>query len=223
MKDIPVIVISSSEKGVGKTTIALNLSAALWADDYKVAILSTDSIYENFIKQRELLNKKNRLKLPFPQIISDIKTAKDIDVIVADIPSEKNEEYAEIFSSAHTLITVISNQEKDSWLSGSSYINLIWDAKKNIAAKGIKYLNWIVVPNLLNMDDTSSLKNIETNAKKYGYRIASPIKKRASYQYINNGFCSADMTSSPYFKMTMSDVYARREILTLTDFLWQHK
>jgi hypothetical protein len=46
---------------------------------------------------------------------------------------------------------------------------------------------------------------------------------REAFCHIQDGFCAADMLLAPqFFKMTMADVYARREILTLTDFLWKN-
>lgn len=226
MTDIPVIVISSARAGAGKTTLALNLAAVLWQDNHEVFLFSGETGgFSDFLDKRRKLKKTN---LPMPQLIDDLAKAvpdkNKKQVIIAEIPSEQNDKYTSVFAQAHTLITVAADKEDINWPLSHPYINLIWNAKKDIAARGIKYLNWIVVANNKQeqTEDFSAL--VEQQAKRYGFRISETLRYREAYRRIGEGFCAADMMDKKSdFNVTMADVYARREILTLTDFLWQNK
>ncbi len=224
--ETPIIVISSPRKGTGKTTLALNLAAALWSDGYKVGLFAPQNPeVKQFMEQRQILRNQSRMDLPMPYLLekSDLLAdSSEKTVIIADIPTANAADYADIFAKAHTLITVGQTADDFDWQLTHPYVNLVWEAKKNIAARGIKYLNWIAVVNQT-VDDDGNIKNILQSAtKRYGFRIAEPLHDREAFRYIANGYCAADMANfRKLFKMSMSDVYARREILTLTDFLWQ--
>ncbi|MBR1825058.1 MAG: hypothetical protein IJ770_00525 [Alphaproteobacteria bacterium] len=228
MVDVPVIVISSSVAGVGKTTLALNLAAALWSDGYTVHLFAPhNETICNFLVQREKICVQSGGVLPMPAITDDISSVladSDKTVIIADIPTAENEQYAEVFAAAHTLITVARSPKDLQWELTHPYMNLVWETKKNVAARGIKYLNWIAVLNETDTPSQDTLGALKDAAKKYGFRIAEPVHTRDAFRYIENGYCAADMAKfRQLFKMSMTDVYARREILTLTDFLWQGK
>ncbi len=223
--ETPVIVISSSVKGTGKTTLALNLAAALWSDSYRVKLLAPHNPQvAQFMEQRQILREQSGIDLPMPELIADLNNiteSAEKSVIIADIPTENAADYASVFAKAHTLITVGKAVKDFDWPLSHPYINLIWEAKKNIAARGIKYLNWIVVLNQAE-DGVDIKQNLAVATKRFGFRVAEPLHDREAFRYIDNGYCAADMANfRKLFKMSMSDVYARREILTLTDFLWQ--
>lgn len=222
----PVIVISSAKKGVGKTTLALNLAAALWSDGYRVKLLAPQNATVNhFMEQRVNLRHQSRTDLPLPELIDAVTDLPEDDgktVIIADIPTDNANNYADVFAAAHTLITVGHEAKDFDWPLSHPYINLIWEAKKNIAARGIKYLNWIAVLNQAADDDSDIKSSLSGYTKRFGFRVAEPLHDREAFRYIENGYCAADMANfRKLFKMSMGDVYARREILTLTDFLWQ--
>ena len=226
MTDIPIIVISSSNVQTGKTTLALNLAAVLWSDGYDILLFAPhNKDIESFMQQREMLNKQSAVCLPMPQIIdsiSNIPEKQEKSVIIADIPTVENGQYRKIFSMAHTLISMGNDVEDLSWDFSDSYMEIIWQAKKDIAARGIKYLNWIAMLNNQENSDNEKILILQEKAKKYGYRIAEPLKFRNAYKYWQNGYCTADMAKfRGIFKMSLEDVYARREILKLTDFLWK--
>ena len=228
MTSTPIIVISSIKPRAGKTTLALNLAAALWADKYQVKFLApNNSDVENFIRRRERFCQENKILLPFPKLINNLHPeAIDSDekaVVIADIPTAKNQEYAFVFAKAHTLITVADSPVHLQTMHTDAYNNLVWQAKKNIAARGIKYLNWIIVPNLW-QENMWPMEEINEQSRRYGFRIAPGMHEREAFRHVKDGYCAADMVSdTKVFKMSMADVYARREILQLTDFLWHNK
>lgn len=224
--ETPVIVISSPKKKAGKTTLALNLAAALWSDSYNVKLFAPlNPEVALFMAQREVLRNQSQTDLPMPELVDYVDaSAKNGEktVIIADIPTENAADYASVFAKAHTLITVGHEVADFDWPLTHPYVNLIWEAKKNIAARGIKYLNWIAVLNQIE-DDNADIKNsLSAATKRFGFRVAEPLHDREAFRYIENGYCAADMANfRKLFKMSMGDVYARREILTLTDFLWR--
>lgn len=227
MQETPVIVISSDIEDVGKTTLALNLSAALWSDSYKVKLFAPhNERVQQFLEQRRNLCAQAGVELPMPELIEEVKSEMSADktVIIAVIPTAENEKYAEVFAKAHTLITVAADVRDLQWPLTHPYVSLIWETKKNIAARGIKYLNWIVVLNQVADESEADKALLQSAVKRFGFRVAEPLHYRPSFRYIDNGYCAADMAQfRKLFKMSMADVYARREILTLTDFLWQNK
>lgn len=225
MSNVPVIVISSPKPKAGKTTLALNLAAALWSDGYHINIASPDDeTIEKFIDSRLTFCMQKKISLPTPRLITKTSEAalNEKEVIIVDLSSANESDANDIYNQAHTLITITNKSQDMNLQPDDPYLNTVWNAKKNLAARGIKYLNWIVVANLQNDQDwTDELADL---SRRYGFRIAPAIRYRQAYQHINEGFCAADMTvNSKAFRMSFEDVYARREILKLTDFLWQQK
>ena len=109
-----------------------------------------------------------------------------------------------------------------SWQPTDSYLNLIWNVKKLQAAHGIKYLNWVVAENQLTNGAVLS-KQLEQQSRRFGFRLAPALSKREAYTRIKDGYGAADLISTSKLKVSMSDVYARRELLILADFIWQQK
>lgn len=226
MAETPIIVISSSEKDVGKTTIGVNLAAALWSDGYKVKLYAPEnSVVDGFMSRRLLMCSQCKIDMPMPRIVNSIDEDYDEKTIVlAIIPSADNEKYSEVFFKAHTLISLGCEKSDFNWSFSHPYINLIWQTKKNAASKGVKYFNWIVVQNKLTDEKNNLSENLQNMGKQLGFRVAEPLHYRNAYKYVENGYCAADMAKyRQIFKMSMDDVYARREILNLTDDLWKHK
>ena len=221
---VPLIVISSSRAGVGKTTLAFNLVTALLQDGYNVGIYSDEASV--FLQKREIIAQKNpNLKMPKVLDKSDLLASNytDCTAVVVDVPTSANNDFADVFSQAHTLITLAQNKQDIDWQLSDSYLNLIWQTKKNQAATGIKCLNWVVVKN--NWPETIAdwVDFSEKQARRFGFRCAPALENREVYAHIKDGYGAADLVSSKTLKMAMADVYARRELLVLADFMWQHK
>ena len=209
--ETPIIVISSPRKGTGKTTLALNLAAALWSDGYKVGLFAPQNPeVKQFMEQRQILRSQSRMDLPMPYLLekSDLQAdSSEKTVVIADIPTANATDYADIFAKAHTLITVGQTADDFDWQLTHPYVNLVWEAKKNIAARGIKYLNWIAVVNQT-VDDDGNIKGYfsikdKNLRRRSNYRAAPffyflksnlPISEYSRNRAPSSGFFSLDLS-----------------------------
>ena len=222
MNSLPIIVVSSPKEKSGSSVLALNLAGALWNDGYKVGLFSSDlSETDAFLKAREKFNKAKNAKIFMPKRVENPAQSDEISALVADIKAKDYQQYEEAFNQAHTLITPLNSENDISWQANDAYLNFIWKIKKNQASRGIKYLNWIIVPYLKN-DTPDFSDKLQTQAKRFGFKIAPAIYYRDEYMHINEGYCASDLRDKKLEDMmTLKDVYARREILQLTDFIWK--
>lgn len=226
--ELPVIAVTSQSSGAGKTTLALNLAAALWQDGYYVRLCSPAA--ETFLQKRESFCQANNLKLPFPEITEPDKlfsassSGDDKQAAIVEIPVAENADSVALLAKSHTLLTVVNNRSEVCWNPDNEYLNFIWQVKKAAAAYGRKYLNWVVTENHITAAAESTDVPAEDSARRYGFRLSPALQFREAYRHIKDGYCAADMRDfSGSLKMTLADVYARREILQLTDFMWRQK
>lgn len=221
---VPLIAISSPKAGAGKTTLAFNLATALLRDGYKVGVYSQNTA--DFLQKRKELSKNNpTLKMlrniSKENLFTDIY--EDCSAVIADVPTEQNSEFLPVFSKAHTLITLVQSENDIKWQPSDAYLNLIWNVKKHQAAAGIKCLNWVVIENKAAAENDSLSTLLQQQSRRFGFRTAAALQNRESYRHIKDGYGAADLINSKALNMSMADVYARRELLVLADFIWQHK
>lgn len=221
---VPLIAISSPKAGAGKTTLAFNLATALLRDGYKVGVYSQNTA--DFLQKRKELSKNNpTLKMlrniSKENLFTDIY--EDCSAVITDVPTEQNSEFLPVFSKAHTLITLVQNENDIKWQPSDAYLNLIWNVKKHQAAAGIKCLNWVVIENKAAAENDSLSILLQQQSRRFGFRTAAALQNRESYRHIKDGYGAADLINSKALNMSMADVYARRELLVLADFIWQHK
>ena len=222
--NFPIIVVSSPKPKIGNSVLSLNLAGALWNDNYTVGLFSShQNQITSFLKSRAEFAKKNKTDLIIPKQISSLNGSSDISALVADISATDYNCHKDIFSIAHTLITPLNYKDDILWKSNDKYLNFIWEIKKVQASHGIKYLNWIIVPYLKNNDIDFSAE-LEEQAKRFGFKVAPAIYYRDEYMHITDGYCAADLQNKKLEKMmSLNDLYARREILQLAEFIWQKK
>ena len=222
MADVPVIVVSSPKPQSGNSVLALNLAGALWNDGYKVGLFSSrPSEITDFLNKRAKLIKETKAKIAKPILIQSLNNSADVSALVADIGAADYVLHEDVFSAAQTIITPLNYKDDVIWQANDKYLKFIWEVKKKQAARGIKYLNWIVVP-YLKEKHSDFTAEIESKAKLFGFKIAPAIYYRDEYMHVLNGYCAADLINKKLEKMmNLNDVYARREILKLTDFIWQ--
>lgn len=221
---VPLIAISSPKAGAGKTTLAFNLATALLRDGYKVGVYSQNTA--DFLQKRKELSKNN----PTLKMLRNISKENlftdvygDCSAVITDVPTEQNSEFLPVFSKAHTLITLVQNENDIKWQPSDAYLNLIWNVKKHQAAAGIKCLNWVVIENKAAAENDSLSILLQQQSRRFGFRTAVALQNRESYRHIKDGYGAADLINSKALNMSMADVYARRELLVLADFIWQHK
>ena len=220
----PLIAISSPKPGAGKTTLAFNLVSALLHDGYNVGIYS-DFTPEFLQKRLELQKSESALKLPQNSSKENLFAGNfnDCNAVIVEVTSAQNSDFIPILAQVHTLITLLKSENDLSWQPSDSYLNLVWNVKKQQAAHGIKYLNWAVAENELNSPTGILSQQLEQQSRRFGFRLAPALSKREAYTCIKYGYGAADLISTGKLKMSMSDVYARRELLILADFIWQQK
>ena len=188
----PVIVVSSP-KPLGNSVLSLNLAGALWNDGYMVGLYSSDpNQISLFLRERAEFAKKNKAKIITPKLISSLDEQTKISALVADINATDYNCHKDIFSNAHTLITPLNYKDDILWKSNDKYLNFIWEIKKIQASRGIKYLNWIIVPYLKAEGDDFS-EELHEQAQRFGFKIAPAIHYRDEYMHIDNGYCAADL------------------------------
>ena len=145
------------------------------------------------------------------------------EITIADVPTEQNSEFLPVFSKAHTLITLVQSENDIKWQPSDAYLNLIWNVKKHQSAAGIKCLNWVVIENKAAAENDSLSTLLQQQSRRFGFRTADALQNRESYRHIKDGYGAADLINSKALNMSMADVYARRELLVLADFIWQNK
>lgn len=220
-----VIVINSPNTQTGKTLFAAHLAVML-AKDYQTAVLDNvnNSPLAMFVAKRYTLNLGKDYNLPIPQyyslrksVLSEIDSR--YDAIILDSPD------AEYFQAADVVLTMLRGKDalQNLTAQNSLFASLIWEAKKQRAASGKNTFRWIVCPN-----DAYSPENMQQlkNAGRFlGFMVAPLLNWREEY---GKGFRQGVTVSDkdrPELKtlFDLPDLYARRNLKKLTDFIWQNK
>lgn len=220
-----IIVINSSNTQTGKTLFAAHLAVML-AKDYKTAVLDdvNNSPLAMFVAKRYTLNMGEHYNLPIPQYYSLKKGILDelnnqYDAIILDSPD------ADYFQSADIVLTMLRGEEalQNLTAKNSLFATLIWEAKKQRAAAGKNSFRWIVC-----LNDNYSPENLQQlkNAGKFsGFTVAPLLNWRDEYgKGLQQGVTVSDK-DRPELKtlFDLPDLYARRNLKKLTDFIWQNK
>ena len=221
---VQIIVINSINNNSGKSLLAAHLAVML-AKDYKVALADDvqKSILSDFVAKRHVQNLNNGYNLPVPTYLSLNKQTfaqiENFDVAILDAPNSKYFQYADIF------ITMLSGQDGLNSLRqrNSLYASLVWEAKKQRAALKKNTFKWIVVPNdKFENDDYIALNE---SGKFLGFSLAPQLNKRPEFaNAFTNGISVIDK-DTPKLKtlFDLPDLYARRDLKKLADFIWQNK
>lgn len=181
----------------------------------------------------------------YAEIPADIKkldtTIKElfstVDVIIIDTPGHKNYLFEAAHQYADTLISPITDSLVDlssiadidasngQLKNPGPYAEFVWNVKKQLAAKGKPYLNWIITGN-----KTTALKSRNKNfifevliklGRLYGFRFCSGFKDRVIYKELFlDGITVLDMQQDVLKrKMSMSHLAAKMEIKNLAEFI----
>jgi chromosome partitioning protein len=207
-----------------------------------------------YIENRQHFCQTKSINLPTPQhhrfapqedtIVSQYEVCSKIheltdkfDAVIIDTPGTKNYLFDIAHVYADTLITPISDSLIDLNVMADidfannkvkkpgHYANFIWDTKKQLAAKGKPYLNWIVVGNKISSYNSNNKKQVfsylEQISKIYGFRLLGGLKDRVIYKELFlEGLTVLDMQNdSLKYKMNMSHLAAKREVRSLAEFI----
>ena len=162
---------------------------------------------------------------------------REYDAIIIDTPGTKNYLFDEAHRHADTLITpmtdslidlnVMADIDLESATIGKPghYAAFIWDTKKQMAADGRGYLNWIVVGNKTSnynsKNKSAVFEYLERLGKLFGFRFTPGLKDRIIYKELFlEGLTVLDMQNPAIrMKMTMSHLAAKREVRSLAEFI----
>lgn len=207
-----------------------------------------------YIASRRTFCKKNDVNLPIPlhyefEPLDDKSNAREVksvieelstkvDALVIDTPGHKNYLFDIAHLYPHTLVTpigdslidlsVIADIDPDTGeiLRASNYAEYIWEVKKQLAAKGLPYLNWVVcgnrISNLRSHNKDVVFGKLENIAKLYGFRFVNGLKDRVIYKELFlNGLTVLDLNQPGLLsRMSMSQLAAKIEVNDLAEFIF---
>lgn len=207
-----------------------------------------------YINSRRDFCKKNNVSLPIPlhyvfEPMEDKSNAREfkalieelstkVDAVVIDTPGSKNYLFELAHIYPHTLLTPISDSLVDlsviaeidpntgEILRAGNYAEYIWEVKKNLAAKGLPYLNWVVcgnhISNLRSRNKDVIFEKLENLSKLYGFRFTKGLKDRVVYKELFlNGLTVLDFNQSGLnSRMSMSQLAAKIELNDLAEFIF---
>lgn len=207
-----------------------------------------------YISARRAYCKKNDIKLPIPlhyefepienksnsrevkSLIEDLSTK--VDALIIDTPGAKNYLFDIAHLYPHTLVTPISDSLIDlsviaeidpdtgEIVKAGNYAEYIWEVKKNLAAKGLPYLNWVVcgnhISNLRSRNKDIVFNKLESLSKLYGFRFTPGIKDRVIYKELFlDGLTVLDLNQPGInSRMTMSQLAAKVELNDVAEFIF---
>ncbi len=161
----------------------------------------------------------------------------EFDAVIIDTPGTKNYLFEEAHRHADTLITpmtdslidlnVMADIDFESSTIGrpGHYASFIWEIKKQMAAEGRPYLNWIVVGNKTSpynsRNKNAVFEYLEKLGKLFGFRFTPGLKDRLIYKELFlEGLTVLDMQHEKLkMRMTMSHLAAKREIRSIAEFI----
>ncbi len=247
-----IIVISNEKGGTGKSTISMHLAIKLLNEGFKIATMDLDArqgTLSKYIENRRKFCTAQNISLPTPkhfevhlgqesEIADKINAlSSHFDAIIIDTPGTKNQLFEEAHQYADTIITPISDSLIDlnviadidfqtgKMIKIGHYADFIWEVKKNLAAKGKSYLNWIVVgnktSNLKSKNKSTVFSQLEKLSKTYGFRLNDGLKDRVIYKELFlEGLTVLDMRHEKLkMKMNLSHLAAKREIQKIAEFI----
>lgn len=159
------------------------------------------------------------------------------DAIIIDTPGSKNYLFEAAHQYADTLITPMTDSLVDMGAladidfadarvkAPGHYADFVWETKKQLAARGKSFLNWIVCGNKISATRSRNKEFIFTQLEKigklYGFRFCPGLKDRVIYRELFlEGLTVLDMNLPGLNRrMTTSHLAAKMEIKNLAEFI----
>ncbi len=210
-----------------------------------------------YVNSRRDFCKKNNISLPIPlhyefEPLDDKSNAREVkstiedlssrvDAIVIDTPGAKNYLFDIAHLYPHTLITPISdslvdlsviaeiNPDNGEIIRTGKYAEYIWEVKKQLAAKGLPYLNWVIcgnrISNLRSRNKDLIFEKLENLSKLYGFRFTKGLKDRVIYKELFlNGLTVLDLNQPGLnSRMSMSQLAAKMELNDVAEFIFSQE
>lgn len=154
------------------------------------------------------------------------------DVVVIDTPGANSYLGRLAHKIADTLVTPMNDSFVDFDVLGlvdpatgrvkrpSVYSEMVWEARKNKAAKGGKPIDWIVVRNRLSTLNAHNKRRVDAAvkelAKRIGFRFEPGLSERVIYRELFvKGLTLMDFASGALGELSMSHIAARQELRDL--------
>ncbi|QEK38330.1 division plane positioning ATPase MipZ [Candidatus Cytomitobacter primus] len=229
-----IIAISNIKGGTGKSTISANLITALSENGHKVFAIDIDNpqyTLHNYFKNRSdaLKNKFEYIKLDnidnLQQVISE---NQHYDYIIIDTPGNINDSTKKLYGFIDIFLTPVSDSRldldvigqfdpKDEKFTPGCYASMIWEVRKHKLINKRKQLEWIVIPNKLNVRVTNNQRKVllllQKMQKTLGFTLCPGVKDRVVFKELfNNGRTVFDLPKS---KLTISSIAAKNEIRSI--------
>lgn len=175
-------------------------------------------------------------KIEIENLIKEL--AAKFDAVIIDTPGSKNYLFELAHQYPHTLITPISDSLVDlsaiadidpsngDLLRAGHYAEFVWETKKNLAAQGLPYLNWIICGNKISAIRSHNknfvFAKLENLAKLYGFRFTPGLKDRVIYKELFlDGLTVLDLNLADlHRRMTISHLAAKMELNALAEFIF---
>jgi chromosome partitioning protein len=125
-------------------------------------------------------------------------------------------------------LSVIADIDRETGeiINAGNYADFVWETKKQLAAKGLSYLNWVICGNKISTIRSNNknqvFSHLENLSKLYGFRFTSGLKDRVIYKELFlDGLTVLDLTNKDlHRRMTMSHLAAKLELNNLAEFIF---
>jgi chromosome partitioning protein len=218
-----VIVVGSEKAASGKTTLALNIAAALMRGAHKVGVIDLD-LSQRTLSRILFARRDDRLEVSAPVDVQAFNVGLQnlsarCAYVIVDAPSGEGALAPAAHACADTLVTVLAHgaqlgeAQPGASLAPSAYSEMVWEGRKRkLRARGGP-IDWVVLRNRLELPNAknSGAKNdaaLAALSARIGFRIAPGLTDRAVVQDL---FAQGRDLLDSSGRMSMPHVAARQE------------
>ncbi len=183
-----VIVIGSGSAGAGKTTLALNIAAALTRASQKVGVIDLD-LSQRTLSQFLSARRDERLDVSAPADERAFSAAlQDMSAgcayLIIDAPSTVNDFSLAAHARGDTLITTLVHSAElgvtktGASLAPSAYSEMVWEARKQKWRARGGPIDWVVLRNRVERSGARNEAALAALSARMGFRIAPGLAER---------------------------------------------
>ncbi len=241
-----IITVASLKGGVGKSTLAIHIAAALQNQGLNASIIDADfnqKSTERFIKRRtQRLNGSAQSVLSTPALQGDtgamgrirfesaLRDSARQGHVIIDLPGSQSELLETALLRCQTVVTPVNESfvdldvigEKDS--TAGPLAQAVNDARAQRASAGQRPLRWIVMRNRLSplySRNTAAVdERLRTLSETFDFEIGPGLTERVVFRELyDEGLTLLDAMEDDTIKPTLSTVAARSELRAVMEYL----